>query len=137
MLRRPFRFASGTLVLALVTILGYGAVAIAQNTGGGNVSGANGVMIDAQGVLHLQNFPDPGGQLAKQRIAEARASLNADVLKTSPLRKVSLNRLEAAIRAKPTRASADRRDGLSGRTDPRPLRVLLSRDARRRFGRSG
>ena len=50
---------------------------------GGNVSGANGVLIDAQGVLRLQHFPDPNGQLAKKRIAEARAHLNPDVAKAS------------------------------------------------------
>jgi Protein of unknown function (DUF1598) len=66
--------------------------------GQGNVSGANGVIVDAQGVLRLQHFADPGGQLAKRRIAEARAKLNPDVAKSSPLRKVSLNRLEAAVR---------------------------------------
>ncbi len=63
------------------------------------VTGSNGVIIDADGVLRLQHFPDPGGQLAKKRIAEARAKLNPDVAKSSDLRKVSLNRLEAAIRA--------------------------------------
>src|SRR5437870_619887 len=62
-------------------------------------SGANGVIVDAKGVLRLQNFPDPGGRLVKKRIAEARAMLNPDVAKASKLRKVSLNRLEAAVRA--------------------------------------
>ncbi len=49
-------------------------------------------------MLRLQHFPDPGGQLTKKRIAEARANLNPDVAKSSPLRKVSINRLEAAVR---------------------------------------
>jgi hypothetical protein len=70
----------------------------AQTTPG--VSGANGVVIDADGVLKLQNYPDPGGQIAKKRIAEARASLNPDIAKASDLRKVSLNRLEAAVKAR-------------------------------------
>ncbi len=105
MLCRQFRWAHVALGLALVAFLTSGSPAVAQTTGTGNVSGANGVMIDAQGVLHLRNFPDPGGQLAKKRIAEARASLNADVLKTSPLRKVSLNRLEAAIARRPKKAA--------------------------------
>jgi hypothetical protein len=91
--------APWALLLTLAVVSGLASHGFAQ-TNNGNVSGANGVLIDAQGVLHLQNFPDPGGQLAKKRIAEARASLNADVLKTSGLRKVSLNRLEAAIREK-------------------------------------
>lgn len=28
-----------------------------------NASGANGVLVDADGVLRLQHFPDPGGML--------------------------------------------------------------------------
>jgi hypothetical protein len=73
------------------------------NTGTSNAntpfaSGANGVLVDAEGVLRLQHFPDPGGQLVRKRIAEARAQLNPEVAKASKLRKVSLNRLEAAIR---------------------------------------
>jgi hypothetical protein len=66
---------------------------------GGGVSGANGVVVDAKGVLRLQHFPDPGGQLVRKRIAEAKAHLNPHVAKASKLRKVSLNRLEAAVRA--------------------------------------
>jgi hypothetical protein len=58
------------------------------------------VIVDAEGVLRLQHYPDPGGRLTKTRIAEARAKLNPDVARTSPLRKVSLNRLEAAVRAR-------------------------------------
>jgi hypothetical protein len=65
---------------------------------GAGVSGANGVMVDAEGVLRLQHFPDPQGMLVKKRIAEARAHLNPQVAKASKLRKVSLNRLEAAVR---------------------------------------
>jgi hypothetical protein len=72
----------------------------AQTTPTPGVSGANGVVIDADGVLKLQNYPDPGGQIAKKRIAEARANLNPDIAKASDLRKVSLNRLEAAVKAR-------------------------------------
>ena len=86
-------------VLAAVASLMLAASVQAQVTSPG-VSGANGVVIDANGVLRLQNYPDPGGQIAKKRIAEARANLNPDVAKASDLRKVSLNRLEAAIKAR-------------------------------------
>ncbi|MEX0978348.1 MAG: DUF1598 domain-containing protein, partial [Pirellulales bacterium] len=82
-----------------VPLLAALALAVCCSSATAQITGANGVIIDAQGVLHLQNFPDPGGQLAKKRIAEARAKLNPDVAKASPLRKVSLNRLEAAVRA--------------------------------------
>jgi len=87
----------GVLFLAALSSAVFCSSAWAQ-TNGNNVSGANGVIIDAQGVLRLQHFPDPGGQLAKRRIAEARARLNPDVARPSKLRKVSLNRLEAAVR---------------------------------------
>jgi hypothetical protein len=46
-------------------------------------------------------FPDVTGQLARQRIAAARAALtaaNPSVAKATPLRKISLNRLEAALK---------------------------------------
>jgi hypothetical protein len=86
--------------LAALASLGWAlvpAISLAQDLPPGT-SGANGVVVDAQGVLKLQHYPDPGGQLAKKRLAEARAKLNPDVAKSSPLRKVSLNRLEAAVR---------------------------------------
>ncbi len=90
------------LLMSLVTFALSSPRALAQNDN--NIppftSGANGVIIDADGVLRLQNFPDPGGKIVKQRIAQARASLNPDVAKTSALRKVSLNRLEAVIQDK-------------------------------------
>src|SRR5262249_19822697 len=84
------------MVLGLVAAAAFVSLASAQVSPG--VSGANGVVVDAEGVLRLQNFPDPGGQLARKRIGEARANLNADVVRPSKLRKVSLNRLEAAVR---------------------------------------
>jgi hypothetical protein len=84
------------LFAATIALVGGSSVFAQVSTG---VSGANGVMVDADGVLRLQNFPDPDGQLVKKRIAEARAHLNPQVAKPSKLRKVSLNRLEAAVRS--------------------------------------
>lgn len=86
--------------IVLLSALSATAVRAQQQPLPPGTSGANGVIIDADGVLRLQNYPDPGGQLAKKRLAEARANLNPDVLKSSDLRKVSLNRLEAAIQAR-------------------------------------
>ena len=66
-----------------------------------NIFGAAGVVVDANGVLRTEMFPDLTGQLARQRIAAARAALaatNPGVVKPSPLRKISLNRLEAALK---------------------------------------
>ncbi len=63
-----------------------------------NVSGANGVIVDAEGVLHKQVFPDPTGQLTRDRMLAARANLDRRVAKASKLRKVSINRLEAVVK---------------------------------------
>jgi hypothetical protein len=56
-----------------------------------------GVIVDAEGVLRMQVFRDPTGALTRQRVDAAKASLNPKVAAQSPLRKISLNRLEAAI----------------------------------------
>ena len=58
-----------------------------------------GIDVDATGVLRVQQF-DP--KLAIERLAAARAQVNgngadANVMRPSELRKISLNRLEAAI----------------------------------------
>jgi len=57
-----------------------------------------GVSVDAEGVLHRQGVADPTGQLMQERRAAAKAGLNPKVATPSKLRKVSLNRLEDAIR---------------------------------------
>lgn len=58
----------------------------------------NGVIVDADGVLRMRHFEDPGGRLHKQRVEAAQAALDRDLAKPSKLRKVSLNRLEAALK---------------------------------------
>ena len=55
------------------------------------------MIVDAQGVLHTQVFPDPSGQVMRERIAAAKATLGTRVAAFSKLRKISLNRLEQAI----------------------------------------
>ncbi len=57
-----------------------------------------GVQVDAEGVLRVKRFADPTGELTRRRLAEAKAKI-ADKTAVSPLRKVSLNRLEAAAAA--------------------------------------
>jgi len=57
-----------------------------------------GISVDAEGVLRLKTVEDPTGQLRKARQAAAKADLAADVAAVSPLRKISLRRLERAIR---------------------------------------
>jgi hypothetical protein len=59
-----------------------------------------GVAIDAEGVLSLKTFPDPGGRLRVERIAAAKKTLPLDLSKAARLRKVSLRRLEAAVAAR-------------------------------------
>jgi hypothetical protein len=57
-----------------------------------------GVAIDADGVVSRRAVEDPGGRLAAERAAAARAALPGDVLRHSRLRKISLVRLDAALR---------------------------------------
>ncbi len=75
----------------------------AQGGGGGGGGGTTndfaqpvaGIDVDAAGVLKVRQF-DP--RLANQRLAAARTKrADTDVMRPAELRKVSLNRLEAAI----------------------------------------
>ena len=61
--------------------------------------GSNGVIVDANGVLRHSSVADPSGRLQAERNAAARAQLNKQVATPSKMRKVSLNRLEAAIKS--------------------------------------
>lgn len=76
---------------------GGGATTTGGNGGNTGSGQAGGVEVDAQGVLRTKSIVDPSGRLADQRKAAARAVLEGDVMKASPLRKVSLNRLEKEI----------------------------------------
>lgn len=58
-----------------------------------------GIQVDPLGVLKLQVASDRTGAILKQRIAEARSTLKPDLSKGSELRKVSLHRLETALKA--------------------------------------
>lgn len=60
----------------------------------------NGVEIDTEGVLRTRLYPDRTGNLTRQRFEAAKNTLPGDVIQSSDLRKVSLNRLEKAIAAK-------------------------------------
>jgi hypothetical protein len=57
-----------------------------------------GVAIDADGALSVKAVEDPTGRLHAARVAASRAALPADVAAESDLRKVSLVRLEQAVR---------------------------------------
>lgn len=87
-------FAVFTLVLTTMQ-----SNALGQGGGGGQDTvligqPIAGIDVDATGVLRVKQF-DP--RLARQRLAAARAQGDNDVMRQSKLRKVSLNRLEAAI----------------------------------------
>ena len=86
-------FIVGALVTARPNV-------IIQKSGGcTGVSGANGVIVDAQGVLHNLEKQDPtGGEVWRAARQAAKAHLGAKVTTVSKLRKISLNRLEAAIK---------------------------------------
>jgi hypothetical protein len=90
-------------ICALLTVLTVSLTSLpnlfAQGGGGGQDTiligdPIAGIDVDATGVLKVKQF-DP--RLAQQRLAAARAQGDADVMQATELRKVSLNRLEAAI----------------------------------------
>jgi hypothetical protein len=68
--------------------------------GGGTIGGGatSGVAVDADGVLRRVTVSDPTGELSRQRIQEAFQRLDENVARRSPLRKVSLTRLERVLK---------------------------------------
>ena len=91
--RFAWTFAALALSFCLAGPLG------AQDNGGGDGGDDNnppiaGVEVDATGVLRIKRV-DP--RAAAARVAAARQNLPADLQRPSQLRKVSLNRLEAAL----------------------------------------
>jgi hypothetical protein len=82
-------------VVTTIALLGISnQLAFAQNNGGGQIAG---VEVNADGVLKAKLFVDPSGQLTRQRMNAANGFLTRELAQVSPLRKVSLNRLEAAV----------------------------------------
>src|SRR6478609_6676350 len=65
---------------------------------GASAVGAAGVVVDPNGVLRTKIFMDQAGQLMWRRNAAAFAAANPKAARASKLRKVSLNRLEAAAK---------------------------------------
>ena len=61
---------------------------------------AAGVAVDAEGVVRLKATADQSGRLSKEQQAAARAGLNIQAAKRSPMRCISLKHLEQAIREK-------------------------------------
>jgi hypothetical protein len=73
------------------------AVAVGAPSAAQAQTNAAGVAIDAEGVLRMKTFSDPVGQVMRERVASAKATLDPKVTAFSKLRKISLNRLEQAI----------------------------------------
>jgi len=59
-----------------------------------------GVAIDAAGLLEMKAVPDPMGQLHCRRVQIAKAGLPQDLQRKTPLRFISLVRLEEALEAR-------------------------------------
>jgi len=70
-----------------------------NNTNNGGIIGVQpaGVIISAEGVFRVRPLTDKTGSLTRARMAESRTRLGGDVAKGSGLRKISLQRLEAAL----------------------------------------
>jgi hypothetical protein len=74
-----------------------------QNQGGGNINitagPAGGIEIDAQGVVNLKAITEQDRQLAHKRTQAEWAQGNRELNRLSPMRKISLKRLEQAVAA--------------------------------------
>jgi hypothetical protein len=86
------------LLLALALTWAAGDRAFAQQLATTVQLPTFGVAIDADGALAVKAVEDPGGRLHAARVAAAKAALPADMAGWSDLRKISLVRLEQAVR---------------------------------------
>src|SRR5262245_26960616 len=97
----------GSQLFALVSlaavVLAVSGPTFGQNNTNNNTNNANvgnlpaGVIVSPEGVLRVSTFTDRSGDLTRTRIADSRARLGDAVSKVSPSRKISLQRLEAAV----------------------------------------
>jgi len=99
----------GFRVLFVFAIVAMASLAMAQDQGGGGGGGGGdgdteipqgmaGVVVDAQGVLSRSFARDSDGRTRQQYQAAARQALAPEITRPSPMRMISLNRLEKAIR---------------------------------------
>ncbi len=113
------RFPAARVLLGLVMVAALTTASSAWAQGGSSSgstssngqggSGIAGVGIDASrllkcfvdenGVMHKEIMGDPSGQLSQRKREAGRQALNPVLGKKSPLRKISLNRLEQALEA--------------------------------------
>ena len=99
-------------MLFVFAIVAMASPAMAQDQGGGGTGGGGnnaggdteipqgmaGVVVDAQGVLSRSFARDSDGRTREQYQAAARQALAPEITRPSPMRMISLNRLEKAIR---------------------------------------
>jgi len=97
MIGRWFRTFLVLAVAAMILGVSVPDSARAQVNPPNNNNNNGGVYVDATGVVHKKVVRDPSGVLMRRRLAEAKARLPRDLATPSKLRKVSLNRLEAAV----------------------------------------
>ena len=86
-------FVSPSAMLRFLPLL----IFVASTTWQSPAHAQNGVIIDADGVLRIHRWRDPTGRLHRARVMAARAALDQDIQVASKLRKISINRLEAAL----------------------------------------
>ena len=67
--------------------------------GGGGGGGNGGILVSPEGVLSRRAVPDLSGSMLRQWQQASHAALAQDIAKPTQMRKVSLNRLEEAIKA--------------------------------------
>ena len=99
LLKFLFIFAC-TLVLSSSALIAQGGDGDDGDGGDGDDGGTDqvgGVLISAEGLLAARPIPRNARQLNVQRFNAAKVALNKDLQQISPLRKVSLNRLEAEV----------------------------------------
>jgi hypothetical protein len=99
MLRARRWLAAIALILSILAVLPTASAQLPGGGGGNQIGqeGSSGVVVDADGVLRRVTDIDPTGDLARQRIAEALGRLDRNIARRSPLRKVSLTRLERVM----------------------------------------
>lgn len=101
---RSRRFRVLAVTHAMLTAWVLAPVLLAQQQNQQNqqnqVTQAAGIAVDAAGVLRMNRVIDRAGALTRTRIDAARKSSDPSAWRKSDLRKISLNRLEAAIQAR-------------------------------------
>ncbi len=95
--RRGGTMRNGKMVAGILFSIILGLGAMIPESALGQDQALNGVLVDGHGVLKMRTYEDPGGRLMRERVLAARAALPQDICRKSPLRKISINRLETAL----------------------------------------